>query len=99
MQRIAANTLEGVGVGSLIGDGTGHLGVGSGIGAGTGAAVGVLTTLFSHGSDVVFQPGTTLEMTLGRPVVVKQSQLDGMPAYTGVVMPAPTTPQQPSGPR
>lgn len=95
--RVAANTLEGVGVGSLIGDGTGHLGSGAGIGAGAGAAAGVLETFFTHGDDVVLQPGTTLEMALSRPVVVQRSQLGGMPAYTGIVMPA--APQQPSWPK
>jgi hypothetical protein len=98
-QRVSADTLEGVGVGSLIGDGIGHVGAGSGIGAGAGAAVGVLTMFFTHGADLVFQPGTTLEMALSRPVAVQQSQLRGMPAYTGVVMPAPTEPPQPSGPK
>jgi hypothetical protein len=92
-QSITTSTLEGVGVGSLIGDGAEHLGGGVGIGAGTGAALGVLTTLFTRGDDVVFQPGTTLEIALNRPVIVQQSQLRGMPAYTGVVMPAVTAPQ------
>ena len=88
-RRIAVNTMEGVGVGSLIGDGTGHLGAGTGIGAGVGAAVGVLTTFFTHGDDVVFQPGMTLEMALSRPVVVQQSQLGGCPHTRGSSCPRP----------
>jgi hypothetical protein len=92
-QRIAASTLEGAGVGSLIGDGTGHVGAGAGIGAGAGAALGVLTTLFARGNDVVIQPGTTVEMALSRPVVIQQAQLAGMPAYTGVATPTPAGPQ------
>ena len=88
-QTIAGTTLEGAGVGSLAGLGTGNTGMGAGIGAGAGATVGVLTTLFTRGNDVVFPPGTTLEMVLSRPVVVLQSQLTGMPAYTGMTFGTP----------
>lgn len=86
-QRVSNNTIEGAGVGSLVGMGTGDVGLGAGIGAGAGTAVGVLTTLFTRGNDVVFPPGTTLEMELSRPFVVQQAQLAGMPAYTGINMP------------
>ena len=82
-KRVADNTLEGAGVGGLIGMGTGNTGMGAGIGAGSGAAVGVLTTLFTRGKDIVFPPGTTLEMELSRPLVIQQAQLAGMPAATG----------------
>jgi len=87
-ERISSNTVEGAGVGSLVGMGTGDVGMGAGIGAGAGAAVGVLTTLFTRGNDIVFPPGTTLEMELTRPLVVQQAQLAGMPAYTGMTTPA-----------
>jgi hypothetical protein len=83
-QRIATNTMEGTGVGSIVGYGTGNLGMGAGIGAGAGAAAGVLTTLFTRGNDVVFPKGTPLEMVLDRPLVLQQTQLAGMPAYTGL---------------
>ena len=86
-QTIAGTALEGAGVGSLAGLGTGNTGMGAGIGAGAGATVGVLTTLFTRGNDIVFPPGTTLEMLLSRPVVIRQSQLVGMPAYTGMTAP------------
>jgi type IV secretion system protein VirB10 len=86
-QRIANNTGEGAGVGSLVGLGTGNVGMGAGIGAGAGATVGVITTLFTRGSDIVFPQGTTLEMELTRPLVVQQAQLVGMPTYTGMTMP------------
>jgi type IV secretion system protein VirB10 len=87
-QRIADNTLEGAGVGSLVGYGAGNVVRGLGIGAGAGATVGVLTTLFTRGNDIVFAPGTNLEMVLSRPVTVQLTQLTGMPAYTGVTAPA-----------
>ena len=86
-QTIAGTTLEGAGVGGLVGFGTGNTGMGAGIGAGAGATVGVLTTLLTRGNDIVFPPGTTLEMVLSRPVVVRQSQLTGMPGYTGMTAP------------
>jgi hypothetical protein len=86
-QTITGTTLEGAGVGGLVGYGTGNVGMGAGIGAGAGATVGVLTTLLTRGNDIVFPPGTTLEMVLSRPVVVQQYQLTGMPAYTGTTAP------------
>jgi hypothetical protein len=98
-QRIASDTLEGAGVGGLIGYGTGNVGMGAGIGAGAGAAVGILTTLFTRGNDVVIPQGTTLEMVLSRPVVLKQAQLAGMPASTGMTVPASTAAQQPTAVR
>jgi type IV secretion system protein VirB10 len=93
-QRVASNTLEGAGVGGLVGVGTGNVAKGSGIGAGAGAAVGILTTLFTRGNDIVIQEGTTMEMKLSRPLVLQQSQLAGMPASTGVTIAAPVTAPQ-----
>jgi hypothetical protein len=61
--------------------------MGAGIGAGAGAAIGVLTTLLTRGNDIVFPPGTTVEMVLNRPLEIQQSQLAGMPSYTGVSAP------------
>jgi len=92
-QRIASNTLEGAGVGGLVGVGTGNVAVGAGVGAGAGAAVGVLTTLFTRGNDIVIQRGTSMEMKLSRPLVLQQTQLAGMPAYTGVTVPSPAVAQ------
>jgi type IV secretion system protein VirB10 len=91
-QRIATNTLEGAGVGGLVGSGAGNAGMGSGIGAGAGAAMGVLTTLFTRGNDIVFPQGATLEMVLSRPLILQQAQLAGMAAYTGMAVPVPAAP-------
>ena len=82
-KQITGTTLVGAGVGSLAGGGTGNAGMGAGIGAGAGAAIGVLTTLLTRGNDIVFPPGTTVEMVLNRPLVIQQAQLAGMPSYTG----------------
>jgi len=91
-QTITGTTAEGAGIGGLVGLGAGHAGMAAGIGAGAGAAAGVLTTLFTRGNDIVFPQGTTLEMVLARPLVVRQEQLSGMPGYTGMTMPAPGFP-------
>ena len=86
-KQITGTTLVGAGVGSLAGGGTGNAGMGAGIGAGAGAAIGVLTTLLTRGNDIVFSPGTTVEMVLNRPLVIQQAQLAGMPPYTGITAP------------
>ena len=92
-QRISSNTLEGAGVGGLVGYGTGNVAMGTGIGAGAGAAAGILTTLFTRGNDVVIPQGTSLEMVLSRPIVLQQSQLTGMPASTGMTVQGTVNPQ------
>jgi type IV secretion system protein VirB10 len=97
VQVISGTTAEGAGVGGLVGLGTGNVGTAAGIGAGAGAAAGILTTLFTRGNDIVFSQGTTLEMVLARPVVVRQEQLGGMPGYTGMTIspPSPASQQPP----
>jgi type IV secretion system protein VirB10 len=87
VQTVANNSAEGAAVGGLVGMGTSNVGQAAGIGAGAGAAVGILTTLFTRGNDVVFPQGTTLEMVLSRPLVVEEDQLSGMPTYTGIATP------------
>jgi type IV secretion system protein VirB10 len=82
---------EGAGVGGLVGLGTGNVGMAAGIGAGAGAAAGILTTLFTRGTDIVFPQGSTLEMVLSRPLVVRQEQLAGMSTYTGMTIPTPAS--------
>lgn len=98
-KQIAGTTLEGAGVGSLVGWGTGDAGMGTGIGASAGAAVGVLATLLTRGNDIVFPPGTTVEMVLNRPMVIQPAQLAGMPSYTGIAgsagVQSPTVPLTP----
>jgi type IV secretion system protein VirB10 len=89
-KQVATTTLAGAGVGGLVGSGAGSAGMGAGIGAGAGAAVGVLSTLFTRGNDIVFPQGTTLEMVLSRPLILQQAQLAGMAAYTGMSSPSPS---------
>jgi type IV secretion system protein VirB10 len=89
-QRITSNTLEGAGVGSLVGVDSGNVAMGSQSGAGAGVTFGVLTTLLTRGKDIVLQQGTTMEMKLSRPLVLQQTQLAGMPASSGVTVGRPT---------
>jgi type IV secretion system protein VirB10 len=91
-QTIATNTLEGAGIGGLAGWGAGDARLGTGIGAGAGAAAGILTTLLTRGNDIVFPPGTTLEMELTRSLTIKEGQLSGMPTFTGIVDPQKQVP-------
>jgi type IV secretion system protein VirB10 len=93
-QKIAETTGTGAGVGGLVSLGTGNAGEAVGIGAGAGAAVGILTTLFTRGNDIVFPQGSTVEMELVRPLSIKQEQLAGMPSYTGIAIPQPTDSHQ-----
>ncbi|SRR6266568_1313189 len=86
--RIATDAVTGTGLGSLVGWGTGNVGLGAGAGAGAGAAAGVLTTLLTRGNEIVFPQGSTMEMVLSRPLIVQQAQLGGMPTYTGNNQPA-----------
>jgi type IV secretion system protein VirB10 len=90
-QTISGTAAEGAGVGGLVGLGTGNVGMAAGIGAGAGAAAGILTTLFTRGTDIVFPQGSTLEMVLSRPLVVRQEQLAGMSTYTGMTIPTPAS--------
>jgi len=91
-KQITGTTLEGSGVGSLAGAATGNAGMGAAIGSGAGASIGVLTTLLTRGNDVVFPPGTTVEMVLNRPLIIQEAQLAGMPSYTGISAPVGQSP-------
>jgi hypothetical protein len=90
-QRIAEDSIAGAGVGGMTGWASGNIGMGGGIGAAAGATAGVLTTLLTRGNDIVFPQGSTMEMVLARPLTVQQAQLNGMPQYTGVTTPAPSS--------
>jgi type IV secretion system protein VirB10 len=89
-QKVATTTLEGVGVGGIVGYAADDVAKGTAIGAGAGAAVGIIATLFTRGPDVVIPSGAGLQMTLTRTLVIPPQQLSGMPASTGMV---PSTPQ------
>src|SRR3984957_11930905 len=80
--RDVANVLKGAAIGAeggVIGGGVnGNYGKGIGYGSLAGAAAGTIYTLFTRGNEIVIQPGTSVEMVLQRPLVLKQSQLAGV---------------------
>jgi len=78
--RDAATIAGAAGVGGLSGGfGTGTW-RGAGIGTGVGAAVGLATVLFTRGKEVRFEPGTSIEMVLQRPIQVDLSRVASDPS-------------------
>jgi len=65
---VAKTTVYGAGIGTGIGAAAGHVGAGAGIGAAAGAAVGLTAVLLSRGPDAEMPRGTTVDVTLNRPV-------------------------------
>lgn len=76
MRTIAEGTTAGASAGALIGLATKTPGMGAGIGAAAGAAAGLAAVLFTRGPDAVLAKGTTVEMTLDRPVKFEEAELD-----------------------
>jgi opacity protein-like surface antigen len=77
--RDAATIASTTGTGTLIGGlGTRSWG-GAGIGAGIGAGVGVLATMLTRGNEVRFEPGSTVDMVLQRPVRIDMSRVASDP--------------------
>jgi len=76
--RVTQTTISGATLGTIGGAVAGRPGMGAGIGAMGGAAVGLVSTLFSHGDDVVLNTGQGVEMVLQRPLIITQSNLAGI---------------------
>jgi len=94
-QAITNSTLTGAGVGALAGWGAGNAATGMGIGAGAGGAFGVISTLMKRGDDIVIPQGSTVEMSLERPLQIEQQVVEAPPANkTAVQQFAPVTAQQ-----
>ena len=73
---VMTTTAEGAGIGAAVGAAAGHIGAGAGLGAGAGAAAGLATVLLSRGPDATLTKGSSVEMTLDRPLTFEQSDLD-----------------------
>ena len=52
----------------------------AGIGAGIGAGVGILTTMLTRGNEVRFEPGSTVDMVLQRPIEIDLSRVASDPS-------------------
>jgi len=66
----------GASVGTIAGSAAGHVLMGAGIGAAAGAAAGLIGVLATRGPDAVLSRGTTVEMTLDRPLTFSESELN-----------------------
>jgi len=87
---VARTTVSGATLGTIGGAVTGSPGLGAGIGAMGGAAVGLISTLFSHGDDVVLSIGQGVEMVLQRPLIISEANLIGSHVVgRAVALPSP----------
>jgi type IV secretion system protein VirB10 len=78
--RDAATIATTSGVGAAAG-GLGGYGLkGAGIGAGIGAGVGLLTTMLTRGNEVRFEPGSTVDMVLQRPIDIDMTRVASDPS-------------------
>ena len=95
--KIATTTVEGAGMGTLIGglSNGGHAGEGAGIGAGAGALAGVIWVLASRGKDAVLPHGTNLELKLTRPIDFSRWEIQPRSPYDE----GPAMPRREYGPR
>ena len=86
--KIATSTIEGAGLGSIIGISGGHTGEGAGAGAGAGAIGGLIWVLASRGKDAVLPHGTSLELKLTRPLNFSRWEVQPRSPYdAGPAMP------------
>jgi type IV secretion system protein VirB10 len=76
--------LEGAGIGTVAGLGTGHPGEGAAIGGLGGIAVGTAIALFTRGDDINIESGTPVEMVLQRPLVLEEENLSASVPEGGV---------------
>jgi type IV secretion system protein VirB10 len=87
-----AGTIAGAGAtGAVIGAVATGTGKGAGIGGLAGAAVGIGEVLFTRGQDVRIEQGTSLEMTLQRPLTVDVGPVASAETETQVVPHPPTS--------
>ena len=94
--KVATTTVEGAGMGTLIGGlSTGHAGEGAGIGAGAGAVGGLIWVLASRGKDAVLPHGTSLELKLTRPLNFSNWEVQPRTPYDE----GPAIPRREYGPR
>ncbi len=68
---VAKTAGEGAAIGAIASQGVKGAAIGGGLGAATGLAIGMLT----RGSDVRLEPGTTVEMTLQRDLLLDEGRV------------------------
>src|SRR6202167_4965431 len=93
--NIAKGAAIGAGAGRFGGAASGGVAKGVGYGSLAGAAAGTIYTLLTRGNDIVIPSGTSVEMFLQRPLVLRQSQLAGNNQANGQAQMVPAGQQQP----
>jgi hypothetical protein len=93
--NVASATAIGAQTGAIVGAVSGHVARGIGYGSLAGAAAGTIYTLFTRGNEIVIPSGTSVEMVLQRPLVLKESQLAGLDESRGQAEMTPVNQQQP----
>ena len=93
--NIAQAAAIGAQTGAIVGAVSDHIGKGIGYGSLAGAAAGTIYTLFTRGNEIVIPSGTSVEMVLQRPLVLKESQLAGLDESRGQAQMTPVNQQQP----
>lgn len=73
---VISSTTAGTVIGSGVGAAAGSVARGAGIGAAGGAAAGLIGVLMSHGPDAMLSRGSTVEMTLDRPLQFSAGDVD-----------------------
>ncbi|MGI8961867.1 MAG: hypothetical protein ACR2IV_19335 [Bryobacteraceae bacterium] len=73
---VARTTATGTVIGSGVGAAAGNFGKGAGIGVGAGAAAGLIGVLMSRGPDATLSKGSVVEMSLDRPLIFSDADLN-----------------------
>jgi hypothetical protein len=89
VDTVAETTLAGAGIGSAVGAATGHLGEGAGIGLGAGAAAGLLEVLLTRGPEAELPRGTTLDVSLNRPLYLLSAKINFTSPGQASALPGP----------
>ncbi len=76
LKTVAETTGAGASVGAIAGSALGHGMAGLGAGAAAGLAGGLIYVLASRGPDAVIAKGSTVEMVLDRPIILKPTDVD-----------------------
>jgi hypothetical protein len=74
--KVASTAATGTVIGSGVGAAAGNIGRGAGIGIGAGAAAALVGILTTRGPDATLSKGSVIEMTLDRPLVFADADLN-----------------------
>lgn len=89
VDTVAETTLAGAGIGSAVGAAAGNLGRGAGLGLGVGAAAGLLEVLLTRGPEAELPRGTTLDVSLNRPLYLLSAKINFTSPGQASALPGP----------